>query len=279
MMPLDPQFWSQIFSDILVAVVTWLPKLLASFVLLLVGWLIARLSQFFLAGLLRRLGFDRFAERAGVAHILTEMGLESSAANLLARVVYWLILLVFLLAAAESVGFLGITDTISSLIAYLPSVLAAALVLLLGSLLARVVGEAVTALANQSGMASGPVWGQAVRYVLIVFAAILALEQLGVATTLLTTVTIALIAATALALALAFGLGNRDLARNIMAGFHAKETFAPGQKLIVRGHAGRLVMIGPVKSVLETTGGQVYLPNIALIDEDVIVAFEEDEAR
>jgi small-conductance mechanosensitive channel len=103
------------------------------------------------------------------------------------------------------------------------------------------------------------------------FVLILALEQLGIETTLLTTVAAVLITATALALALAFGLGSRELAHNIMAGFHAKETFSVGQQVDVRGHIGRLASIGPVKTVIETDNGMVSLPNSTLTDDVVTV--------
>lgn len=278
-MPWDPQFWAQTLSSILAEIAVWLPNLVGALLLLLVGWLVARLSQFFLGGLLRRLGLDRLAERAGAMRFLTNLDLESSAATLLARLVYWLILLVFILAAVESLGLRGVTETLGGLIAYLPHVLAAALILLLGGLIARVIGDAVGALATQSGMATDPILGQIVRYVLLIFAVILALEQLGVETTLLITVTIALISATALALALAFGFGNRELARNIMAGFHAKDEFAPGQNLTVRGYSGRLVSIGSTKSVIETDAGRVSLPNFILMDEEVLITPEGEAAE
>ena len=72
-----------------------------------------------------------------------------------------------------------------------------------------------------------------------------------------------------LTLALAFGIGSRELARNIMAGFHAKEAFAVGDRLQVRGHTGTLVSVGTVKASLETENGLVSLPNTVLIDEEV----------
>ena len=268
-MPLDPEFWRQVLNRIASDVMAWLPVLVGALLLLILGWVVARLIQAFLAGLLRRLGLDRLAERAGATHILAESGFDPSAANLIARLVYWLVLLVFVLAAAESLGLQGVADTFGGLLAYLPNVLAAALILLLGGLVARVVGDAVGAMAIRSGASAGPIVGQAVRYILLIFVIILALEQLGVQTTLLTTVAIALITATALALALAFGLGSREVARNIMAGFHATEEFALGQNLTVRDHTGRLVHIGPVKSVIETEAGRVSLPNSALVEEEV----------
>jgi small-conductance mechanosensitive channel len=216
---------------------------------------------------------DKIAERVGATQILTDAGWEPSASRLIARIVYWIILLVFVLGAAESLGLRGVVNTLEGLIAYLPSVLAAALIVLIGSLIARVVGDAVGALAAQAGVSAGAALGQAVRYVLLAFVIILALEQLGIETTLLTTVATALITATALALALAFGLGSRDLASNIMAGLHAKESFSVGQQVDVSGHIGRLASIGPVKTVIETEAGMVSLPNSVLTDDAVTVTF------
>ena len=270
-MPWTAEFWTTTLNNIVTDVTTWLPRLLGALVLFVVGWIVARLMQFILAGLLRRLGADRLAERAGVTRFLANVGLDTSIANLLAQVIYWLILFVFILAAVESLGLSGVSETIGNLINFLPSVLAAAIILLLGALIARVLGDAVGAMAVQSGVTTGPVLGQAVQYVLLIFAVILALEQLGVETMLLTTVAVALISATALALALAFGLGNRELARNIMAGFHAQELFATGQNVMVGSYNGRLIAIGTVKSIIETEAGQVTVPNSTLIDEAVVI--------
>jgi len=230
-MRLDPAFWTELLRRITTDVMAWLPALAGALALLLVGWLAAWLTQAFLGGLLRGLGVDRLARRAGASDVLSGSGLDPSVAKMIARLVYWIVLLVFVLAAAESLGLRGVAGTMEGLVAYLPKVLAAGLVLLVGGLIARVVGEAAGALATRSGGRAGPALGQAVRYVLIIFVVILALEQLGVQTPLLTAAAVAVIAATALGVAVAFGLGSRELARNIMAGFHAKDEFAPGQNL------------------------------------------------
>lgn len=270
-MPLNPDFWTTTLSEITASILAWLPRLGGALLWLILGWVIARVVQFVLNGVLRRIGLDRLAERAGAGRVLSDAGLDPSSSRLFARFVYWIVLLVFVLAAAESLGLSGVVETLDGFVGYLPSVLAAALILLLGGLIARVVGDTVGALATQAGVAAGPTLGQTVRYALLVVVVILTLEQLGLETTLLTTLATALIGATALALALAFGFGSRDVARNIMAGFHAKDAFRPGQHLTVRGHTGRLTSIGPVKAVLATSAGEVSLPNSALTDEEVLI--------
>ncbi len=187
----------------------------------------------------------------------------------MARLVFWLILLVFVLAATESLGLQGVVETLGGLIDYLPNVLAAALIMLLGGVIARLVGDGLAALAEQSGIESGSTIGQLVYYSLLAFVAILSLQQLGIETTLLTTTILALIGAALLALAVSFGVGSRELARNIMAGFHVREEFTIGQQLRVAGHEGQLVHIGNVKSRLQTDQGEVSLPN-ALLAEEVV---------
>lgn len=275
-MPFETAFWTETVREVAAAILGGIPAVLGALGLLVLGWLIARLVQWALDGILRRMGVDGLAERAGATRLLTRLGLDPSASHFLARLVFWLVLIVFLLAAAESLGLQGVVNTLEELVGYLPSVIAAALILLVGGLIARVVGDALSALATEAEVATGPLLGQAARYVILLFTVILALEQLGVETTLLTTATVAVIGATALALAIAFGFGSRDLARNIMAGFHAREAFSTGQQLRVRGHTGRLVSIGSVKSVLDTGDGLISLPNTSLTDEEVALLLVEE---
>jgi len=270
-MPFDPQFWMNLWEETLRAVVIWLPNLFGALILLFFGWLVARLVQFIIGGLLRRLRLDALTDRVGIARILSNAGLEPSMANLLARLAYWLILFVFVLAAAESLGLIGVTEMLNRLVGYLPNVLAAALILLLGSLVAQVIGDSLGKMTSEAGVAAGLALGQVVRYTLLVFTIVLTLGQLGIQTDLLTVAASALVIATMLALAIAFGFGSRDLARNIMAGYHARESFEEGQQLSLRGHSGQLMSIGTVKSVIRTRKGLVSLPNAALMEEEVTV--------
>ena len=275
-MPFDPNFWTDTLSAVASDVVAWLPNLGVALLLVLIGWVVARLVQAILAGVLRRLGVDRLAERAQANKFLDQIGMGPSTVDVLARLIFWLILLVFLLGATESLGLSGVVDTLGGLINYLPHVLAAALILLFGGLLSRVLGDAIAGLTDQSGLAGGAALGRVVRYALFAFAIILALQQLGVETTLLTTTTLALIGAAALALAVAFGLGSQQLARNIMAGFHVREEFIIGQEISVGEKQGTLIQIGNAKSKLQTKTGEVSIPNSLLAEEVVEIKANEE---
>lgn len=269
-MPWDQTFWTETFAEIQSSLSTWLPAILGALLLLFAGWLVARISQAVFARLLRRLGIDRLAERTGISRGLTAIGAQGNLSFLLARIIYWLILIFFILLA---LGALGLTDVVTSALnsffAFLPRLVAATAIFLIGAFIARVAGDAITAMTAQSNIPSGRVLGQAIRYSLLLVVVILALDELGVQTTILTTIIIVAVTAVAFGLALAFGLGNRQLAHGIMAGFHAREEFESGQTITVGKHTGRLVRIGATKALLETSDGQVSLPNVVLLDEIV----------
>ena len=269
-MPWDQAFWTETLNEIQSSLSTWLPGLLSAVLLLLVGWLVARISQAVVARLLRRLGLDRLADRTGIARGLSTIGSHNTLSHLLARITYWLILIFFILLALGSLGLTDVvTSALNSFFAFLPRLVAATAIFLVGAFVARVVGDAITAMTVQSNIPSGRVLGQAVRYSLLLVVGILALDELGVQTTILTTIIIVAVSAVALGLALSFGLGNRQLAHSIMAGFHAREEFKSGQTLTVGDYTGRLLRIGATKALLETSEGQISIPNVVLLDEVV----------
>jgi small-conductance mechanosensitive channel len=278
-MPWEQDFWTETINTMQSSISIWVPKILGALLLLLIGWLVARFSQTVIVWLLRRLGLDRLAERTGIARMLTNMGAQNTLSFLLARITYWLILIFFILLA---LGALGLTDVVTAALngffAFLPRLIAATAIFLVGAFIARIAGDAITAVAMQSDITSGRVLGQAVRYSLLLVTAILALNELGVETTILTTIIIVTVAAVAFGLALAFGLGNRHLAHGIMAGFHAREEFFPGQTVTVGDYSGRLVRIGATKVLLESDEGQVSLPNIVLLNEVVLLGPQDQPA-
>ena len=249
----------------------WLPTLGGALLLVALGWLVARLSQAILGGLLSRLGIDRLARRAGLQKFLEALPNQTSASALLARLVYYVLLLVFVMAAVESLGLSGVSQTLGQLVSYLPNVIAAAVVFLFGGLASRALGDLVGAAAVQRGGPDRAVLGTITYYALLVVIAIISLQLLGVETDLLVILIVSFVAASGTTLALAFGLGNRDLARNLMAGLHAREEFQVGQQLQLRDTAGRLVRIGSAKATFETDQGQLSVPNHRLMDEEVLV--------
>lgn len=159
----------------------------------------------------------------------------------------------------------------------MPRLLGSLLIILLGVLFSGILGDAIGAYADKSGLKSGSFVGTLIKYILFIFVFIVALQQLGVETLLFSGVVVILLSALLLSLAISFGIGNRELARNISAGFHARESFLPGARLQFGNHIGKLIRIGAFKFIIETASGQVSLPNHILTEEEIIILPNEND--
>lgn len=197
-------------------VLTFIPRLLGFLVILLVGWLIATLVSKALTLLLRKVGFDRMSERIGLTRFEQRMGVKMDSAGILGNIVFWFLLLVFLVPAADALGVPAVSNILNQLVAYIPNVFVAILVLFLGALAATVVADIVRGATASAQIGNPSLFANLARYAIIGFAALIALEQLQIAPALLNELFGALVAAVAIAVGLAFGLGGQETARKLL---------------------------------------------------------------
>src|SRR5947207_802743 len=211
------QNWGQAIlnalSNALNLVLTFIPRLIGFLVILLVGWIIATLLSKAVALLLRKVGFDRMSDRIGLNRFEQRMGVKMDSAGILGKIVYWFILLIFLVPAADTLGVPTVSNILNQLVAYIPNVFVAILVLFLGALAGTVVGDLVRGATASARIGSPNLFANIARYAIIGFAALIALEQLQIAPALLNELFGAVVAAAAIAFGLAFGLGGQDSAR------------------------------------------------------------------
>lgn len=200
-------------SNALTLVVTFIPRLIGFLIILLVGWLIATLVNKALTLLLRKVGFDRMSERIGLTRFEQRMGVHMDSAGILGKIVFWFILLIFLVPAADALGVPAVSSILNQLVAYIPNVFVAILVLFLGALAATVVADLVRGATASARMGNPNLFANIARVAIIGFAALIALEQLQIAPALINELFGALVAAAAIAIGLAFGLGGQETAR------------------------------------------------------------------
>lgn len=205
------------FSNALNLVFTFVPKLIGFLVILLVGWIIATVLSKALVFLLRRVGFDRMADRIGLSAFGNRMGSHLDPAGILGKVVYWFVFLIFLVPATDALGLTTITNILNELIAYLPNVFVAILVLFLGALAATFVADIVRGVVAGTSIGRPNMFAAIARWAIIGFAAIIALEQLQIAPALLNVLFTAVVGGLAIAFGLAFGLGGQESARRLLS--------------------------------------------------------------
>lgn len=181
---------TQSFDDALNSVITFVPKLVAFLVILLIGWLIAKALRKGVDVLLERVGFDRAVERGGVKRALAQSKYDAS--GLIAAIVYYAILLIALQMAFGVFGPNPVSDLLNSLVAWLPQLLVAVVIIVVASAIATAVGDLIEgALSSQS---YGRLVARVAQAFIIGLGVIAALNQIGVATTVTTPVLIAVLA-------------------------------------------------------------------------------------
>jgi Conserved TM helix len=205
-------------ASALSALLSFIPALIGALIILLIGWVLAGILARLVRGLLERIGFERAAERTGVTAFLGRTGWrQPSASHLLGELVKWFIRLIFLEAAATAIHLTAVTDIINRLVLFIPNLIVALLVLMVGALVARLVAGLVRGAAGEAGFANANLLGTLAQVTILGFAVIVAVNQIGIATSIVNTLFTALVGALALAFGLAFGLGGRDIAARIWA--------------------------------------------------------------
>lgn len=261
----------QISATVSARFIDLFPSLLAAVALLVLGFAISWLVSALVGRLLRRMGLDRRLASSGMDDSLTRAGIRKPASGIMARLVFWLIFACFVVLALENLG-LDVSDLpIRAFIAYLPRVIGAVIVLIVGVLLATFLGQIVEASLAGMGVALHRRLGAIVRNVMIAVALIVTVDQLGFDATLLVNLFTVLMAIVVAGLVLAFAWGGREVARNVLAGYYVRENFRLGDHLVVDGHAGSLEEVGSLSARLATEKGSVMVPNSRLVEASVEV--------
>lgn len=201
-------FWTQLAR--------FIPQLLAALVLLFIGWLLAKIARTGIMRLLKLLNFDRLTERSGLEAFLKQAELDVSVSTVLGNLVYWLIILVMIVTVANSLGLHMVADLFNKVVLYIPNVIVAILVLVFGTILARFINRIVFAWLNNVGFSGALTVSTFSEYAMIIFVFFVALEQLQIASELITAAFAIAFGAIGLAFAIAFGLGAKDWAARVV---------------------------------------------------------------
>ncbi len=271
-MELDP--WTQSLVSAMNSVWTpiagFIPRLFGALIVVLVGFVVAKLLDTLLSKLLAKLGLDRLMAGTGLTKLLARVGIRAPVSTLIGKIIYWFVLLIFLVTAAESLGLDRVSATLDVLALYLPKVLGAALVMLAGVLLAQLVSGVVRGAAEGVGLEYANGLGRVAQSLVIIISISVAIGQLEVKTDLLNHVIAIVLISVGLAVALALGLGSRDIAAQIIAGIYVRELYEVGQTVTLDDLQGQIEEIGTVKTTLLTDDGElVSVANRVLLESRV----------
>jgi hypothetical protein len=198
--------FSEVFGELI-------PALLGALIIVFAGYLLAKVLERLVDRFLRRVGLNKLLERGGVMQAVERSGSHLNPSRVISNLVFWLVMFAVILVAANALGLESLASVFGELVSYIPSVIAAIVIILVGIVLGQFVGGLIAASAGalHGGRALARVGSGGV----ILLAVFMALQELGIATEIVTTAFAILFGAIALAIALAFGLGSRELAGEI----------------------------------------------------------------
>ena len=225
-MPVQVTEWSDAMFTSLAAAMALLfsavPKIIGFLLIVIVGWFIASLIEKGLAAILRGIRFNDLSERAGLADFVRKMGMNTDSAGLIGLVVKWFVRLIALVVAFDALGLPAVSEVLRQLLLWLPNVVVALAVLVIGGLAARGLGNVVRGMAREADLTNAHFLSKAASVVVWAFAVVVAIHQLGIASELVSALFIAIVGALALGLGLAFGLGGRETAAEILRNWYSK---------------------------------------------------------
>lgn len=189
----------------------FLPNILAAILILLVGWIIAKLFKAAVSRGLKLVRFSTLAEKAGIDGFLKKGGVKRTSTELLAVLVYWLVMLIVLVTAVNSLGLEVASQLLTQMLLYIPNIIVAVVVVAVGLYAAGFVAAIVRTAAANAGIAEAAFVAALSRYALIIFTFAIALNQLRIGQEIVANGFMLLFGAACLAAALAVGLGAREV--------------------------------------------------------------------
>jgi small-conductance mechanosensitive channel len=255
------------FGNLVSSMINVAPKVLVGILLLIAGLLFAKLVEIVLRLILVRVRFDSLIEKAGVDKALQRIGLRQQSNTYLPRLVYCLVIFLIAKTASDALGLVAISNAIGAFFEYLPNIVAALLLLILGSTVGQFAGQMVKQSAESTGLDFAGTLGKLVSGLIMFVVAMMAIGQLKIDTEMVRIVTSFLLGGAAIAFGLSFGLGTRDTIRNIVAGFYARKYLEIGKNLEVAGQRGVLSAITATHTILTSEDQQISVSNSTFLEQ------------
>ena len=255
------------------AAIAHLPALLGALALLLLGWLVAswlrRLTR--TLGLRLNRGLDRLLRTDRAQRIR----LSPALVRLLSNLVFWIVLLGFVTAAARVADFETLSGWLERVIAYLPKLLLGALIIGAGYMIGAIVRDLVVDALDSAGVAQRTLIGRLAQAATFLAAIVIGIDQIGIDVTFVTTMIAIVLGVVLAGFSLAFGLGARRVVANLIAGHALQQQFSIGHRARIGGVEGEIVEFTPTAVVLATAEGRVTVPAACFEEQPSVLVSPE----
>ena len=271
------QTWGEVFRISLQEgfgqIIELAPNVVAMLVVIALGYVVARVVARIVTAISEAIGLQSAAERSGLAQSMKQVGIDRSVSWIVSRIVFWLLMCVFLTAAFNILGLETVSAAMEQVVGYIPRLLVATVVVVIGLLVATFIRGVIATSADRIGVSYAERLASGCYYVLAMMTFIAAFQQLGFQFELLNDLILIAFGALALGSGLALGLGGRDVVGGIMAGYYTRQRLQAGDHVSVAGIEGTVREVGPVATIIETDVDGLLnrrsVPNTTMLSEAV----------
>ncbi|PWQ96532.1 mechanosensitive ion channel family protein [Leucothrix arctica] len=257
--------WSSVISS--------LPNLIGALLILLLGVVVAMIFKKISATLLRRIGLDRISSKAGVSDVMQDAGMVKRPSIFAGKIIFWMVLFVFLVPAANMLGLTELVNLFKSFISFLPKIITALVIVIFGMMFAQFLRRIIMEKPATIGSNSAKTLGNLVYGIMVTVVVLVALEQLEIETELLHNIIILVVGGIMLILAISVGLGSREVSHNLLTGIYAREQFQQGDVIEIDGVRGVVSEVGTLSTIIIIEDDeQLSIPNSTLYKEVIKIS-------
>lgn len=223
------------FTNAVKTVIAFIPQIIAAIVIIIIGLIVSGIFRSLLRKFFKKINFDGLLEKTGILSTMESGGVKIDPAEIIAWLVYWFILLIFIIAAVNSLQLPALTSVLNQIYAYIPQVISALLIFFIGIFIAQFIGNIVEDMGTLKQMGLSGIISLSVRWLAILFTFLAALQELAIAPQLINIlfggIIVSTFAGVGLAIGLAFGLGGRDTAAKVTESMYTSASTASRQNL------------------------------------------------
>lgn len=261
----------KIVEELLLDFAAVVDNILGALAVLLIGWLVANLLSKVVRKLLKGIGIDRLAERLNEIEIIHKSNLKIVPSVLLSKILYYLLFFVFIIAATDVLGMDAVTLLMGNLLNYIPKLLSALLVFVVGVLVADFLKKIVLTTCQSLGIPAAGTIANVVFYFLFLNVVMITLSQAGIDTDFIQDNISILLAGAVLAFAIGYGFASRPIVANFLSSFYNKEKVKLGDIIGIDGMKGRVIEVDNNSFTLQSEDRKIVIPLSKLSSENIEV--------
>ena len=246
-------------------VANFAPAILGAVVILVIGYLIAVGIAWLVRKLMARLGVDRALAGAGLSQSMEQANIRVAPSALLGKLAFWIVMLTFVLAAFDSVGITAVTAAFSQLVAYIPNIFIAVVILVMGLFLAQAARSAATVSLHRMAVEYSQQIASAVYYGIALIAVLVATKQLKVDISAFENIVYIVLGSGIFFAGVLFVWSARSAIENIIGGYYVRRLVTPGTQIALQDVQGEVEVVQLTHVIVKVRGGKSFVPNSVLL--------------